>query len=109
MLTVIMVSVATFLTVFAVVMFLECFVLLTLGEKYSLVRSSLDNSIIMSSAESMLLIEPFIYNIFGLWMSRIRKYYSRKELIHILTQFLPPLPHITIQAHKRLAHCQTTS
>lgn len=61
MLTMIMVSVATFLTIFAVVMFLEHFVLLTLGEKYNLVHSSLDNSTIMSSAESMLLISITFY------------------------------------------------
>lgn len=90
MLTMIRVSVATFLTIFAVLMFLEHFVLLTLGGKNSRVHSSLDNPTIMSSAESMLLIEPFIYNMFGLWMSRIMKYYSRKELTHILTQFLLP-------------------
>lgn len=81
MLTMIMVSVATFLTIFAVVMFLELFVLLTLGEKYNLVHSSLDNSTIMSSAESMLLLEPFIYSMFGLWMSRIRKYYNKRSLL----------------------------
>lgn len=109
MLTMIMVSVATFLTIFAVVMFLEHFVLLSLGEKYNFVHSSLDNTTILSSAESMLLLEPFIYNMLGLWMSRIRKHYSRKELTHFLTQFLLPQPHIMIQAQKRLAHCQTTS